>query len=231
MSIQRSTVKASIKRRIGDIASTAFYADAFYNDIIDSRTKTLAGLVAQLAPNYYLEFTSYTGVTDAIDADHEFYQLPTNFRAFSRLERKYGTGASAVYESVEMVNAEDGDIYAKRVVPVMYLPTSYNTGNRTCSLFGTKLRIYPAPVDTGEVYRLIYMRQPVATSDDNDLLDVPDEWQEVLILDCAVFILAQTNDPTATTIAALLNKEVMTLKAEYRRRSMPTQGIPPLSHM
>ena len=71
MPVTRETARARAQRRIGD-SSGNFYGSALYNDIIEQRTITWGGVVARLAPNFYIEHASFTGVDDAADANYEF---------------------------------------------------------------------------------------------------------------------------------------------------------------
>lgn len=230
MPITRGDLRTSIQRRIGDTSNS--YGSPFYNDIIDSRTRTWGGKIAQLAPNYYLEHTNYTGRDDASDAAFEFYQFPSNYRTFIQLERQFGTGAGQIFQVLRIVNSEDQDRYKLYDVGLLSLPDSLTNYEQTVSVWDTNFRILPAPVNNSYEYRLKYIRSPVNAAADESNLDIPDEWQEVVILDSAIFILSQLGDAsTAQMLQGLLGNEVKMLKDEYRRKSFPVQGLPYLDRM
>ena len=231
MPTNRSTLRTMVQRRIGDTSSTTFYSTAFYNDIIDSRVRTWSGVIAQLAPNYYIEMTTVTGVDDADVSDYEFYSFPSNYRSFIKLERRFGTGRGALYQSLRVVNAEDADRYRTSSRTLLALPDSLTNYEQVVSVQDTQFRITPSPVNNGYVYRLYYMRASVDAADDNSNLDIPDEWREVIVLDAAIYVLAQTGDPIVTQLTPLFDKEYAALKSEYRRKLVGIDGIPTLDQM
>lgn len=231
MSITRGDMRTTVGRRLGDTSATTNYSTAHYNDIIDSRTKSLAGQMAKYAPNYYLEHTTYEGVDDAIDSAYEFYQVPNAFRTFIRLWRVYGTGSSRIFQTVPVVNAENQEEYSIARFTILTLPDSTANFEQTVSLWNTKIRIFPAPRNNSYVYRMAYLRQPIVSSADESLLDIPDEWGELLALECAIFIMTQTGDPLMSGLMTLRNAEMKNIKDEYRRRMMDTDTFPALETM
>ena len=231
MAISRGTMRTMIQRRIGDTASTSFYATAFYNDVIDSRILSYSGQINKFAPNYYAEQTAYTGVDDAADAAYEFYNFPTNYRAFVRFERRMGSTNRAPYEILRVVNFEDQDKYINSSRQLIALPDTNANYEQVVSVWGNQFRLIPAPVNNSYEYRLIYLRKPVAASDDNSSLDIPDEWGEVIALAAGIFIMTQQGDPLANNLAALLKQELAMLKDEFPRQTMGVDGIPALESM
>lgn len=226
MATTRSTIRTRIQRRLGDTNSTPFYATAFYNDIIDSRVQTWAGLVCRLAPNWYLEHTNFTGVDDAADSTNEFYNFPADYRAFVQLERQYGTGSGRVYQPLRIVNAEDQDRWRLYDVGLLSLPDSLTSYEQVVSIWGTQLRIVPAPSNNNYEYRLKYIRRPVALAADESNLDIPDEWMEVIVLDSAIYVMAQRGDPNAALLMELRDREVKMLRDEHRRMNASSTGMP-----
>ena len=230
MSITRGNLRTQIQRRLGDTGTSQGYTTAFYNDIIDSRMRTRGGLIARLSPNYYIEHLAITGVDDATDAEFEFYNFAANHRTFVRLERQFGSGNSSVYQTVPVVNAEEQDRYRIGNTTLLLLPDSFTNYELTVSVWDTQLRIVPAPQNNSYEFRLKYLRRPINSTDDSDNLDIPDEWQELIVLDSCVFIQSQLGDPLGQGWKALRDEELNYMTKEYRRRLMDTDGIPPLSH-
>lgn len=226
MSITRGDMRTKIQRRIGD---TSFYTTALYNDIIDSRVRTWAGKIALLAPNYYIEHVNFTGVDDADDSDNQYYSFPAGYRSFIRLERRFGSGLGVVYQNVPVVNAEDQDRYHVSSYTLLALPDSLTNYEQTVSVRDTQFRLIPAPVNNNYLYRLVYLRSPVDAAADNTNLDIPDEWQEVIILDCAIYVLSTLGDSTVEGIKQLLTNEYKMLRDEYRRKTMDVKGTEGLS--
>lgn len=231
MPITRSDLRTKIQRRIGDTHSTTFYSSAFYNDIIDSRVLSRSGLISRYVPNYYIKHTNYTGVDDATDSTYEFYQFPTDYRTFVKLERQYGTASNRIYQTIRLVNAEEQERYRLANHTLLALPDSLTNFEQCVSVWDNRFRLVPAPVNNSYEYQLKYLRRPVDASADESLLDIPDEWREVIILDCAIYILTQTGDPLADRLRNLLQEELFNLKNEYSRKTMDIEGIPTLEIM
>lgn len=228
MSITRGSMRSKIQLRIAD---TSFYSTTFYNDIIDSRVLTWGGYIARLMPNYYIEQTSYTGRDDATDVNYEFYQVPEAFRAFIKLERQFGTGLGRMYQTLRLVNAEEQERYRLQNITLLALPDSLTNYEQTVSLWDDQFRVVPAPPNNSYIYFMKYIRKPIAASADESLLDIPDEWGEVIILDSAIHILSQIGDPMVSGLMPLLQTEVKMLRDEFRRRIMMTEGIPQLGRL
>ncbi len=235
MSTTRGALRAKVLLRIGDTSSSQFYTTAFLNDLIDERLLTRSGEFARYSPNYYLEHYQFTGRDDALDSTYEFYAVPANFRAFVKVERRYGTNPASVYSliwrSLRTINSEDEDRYRFLARTILTLPDSLTVYEQVVSMWDTKLRILPAPIDNTFIYRLKYLRRPVTATDDNDDLDIPDEWVSAIVYDVARFALTQTGDPLMERFDKLYNSEVSIIDKEYRRRSTPTQGIMTLEEM
>lgn len=230
MAITRSTMRTQVRRRLGDEAASPQYSDAFVNDIIDSRVRTRAGIISRFAPNWYLEHTAITGVDDATDSNYEFYNFPANYRAFIKLERQLGSGSSAVYQNVPVVNAEEQDRYRISNRTVLLLPDSFTNYELTVSIWDNQLRIIPAPSDNSYEFRCKYVRRPTNATSDSDNLDIPDVWQEFIQLDCVVFIMGQLGDPLAQNWRSLRDEEYVAMTKEFRRQIMDVDGMPPLAH-
>ena len=231
MSINRSTMRTMIQRRIADTTATTFYETAFYNDIIDSRTLSRAGMVDRYSPNYYMVQNTITGVDDATDSTNEFYQVPSDFRVFVSLERRYGTGLGTQYLKLRVINPEDQERYRLTSRVLLTLPDSITNYEQVVSLWNNRVRIVPAPVNNGYIYRLRYLRRPIAASADESNLDIPDEWGETVALDCAIFILTRTGDPVADRLKVLRDEEIHLLSQEYRRRIMDVNPFPTMDQM
>ena len=226
MSITRGDLKSKVQRRIGDTATTTFYATALYNDIIDTSVRTQASLIMRLNPNWYMESTTITGVDDATDVLFEVYDLPSNFRVFVRLERQHGTGTGITYQEVPCVNVEDQDIICASNYTLIAPSDSVVTAPQIVAVWATTLRIRPAPADNNYLYRLVYLRRPIDSTADNDYLDIPDEWQELIILDCAIKIMNTLGDPIAGNVMNDYLREMKFLRDDYRRRSMNIGSVP-----
>ena len=224
MPVTLSTARTRAARRIGD-SSQNFYTSALYNDIIEQRCISWAGLIARLCPHFYLEHTSFTGVDDAADANYEFYTFPSNYRTFVQLERQFGSGAGRVYQPLRVINSEDQDRFRLNDVGLLTLSDSLTNYEPTVSVWGNQLRIIPAPVNNSYEYRLKYLRRPVTLSADESTLDVPDEWVELIVLDTAYQVLSQLGDvDSARMLQGNLDREIKMMKDEFRRQSMNIEG-------
>ena len=221
----RSDLRTMVQRRIGDTSSTTFYTTAFYNDIIDSRVLNRAVDITRWAPSYYLNHLTVDGVDDATDSTNEFYSVGSNFRTFVQLERRFGTGNSAIYEKVPLVAAEDQDKFQYSANKLaLAQPDSLTYGEHTVSLWDTRIRIIPAPRNNSYIFRLKYLRQPTTLSSDETVVDVPDEWIEIIVLDCVIYVMHQTGDPLANNWEKLRDQELGMVSREYRRRVMWADG-------
>lgn len=230
MSTTREEARSKIQRRIGDIASSTFYTTAFYNDIIDSRVLSIAGILARHMPNYYLEHYAFTGVDDAADSTYEFYSLPTNYKEFVKLERQHGTGNSALFETVPRVNAEEQDRYKVANRLILTLPDSLTNYEMTVSVWDTQVRLIPAPQNNSYEFRLKYLRRPTAATGDSSNLDMPDEYIELLVLESSVYILNQIGNPMAQNFMLLRDQELFRIQKESGRKTLSIDGIPPLTY-
>ena len=235
MSITRGTIQTQIRRRIADDGTSEFYSDTFINDIIDAVALTWSTVINRYDPNYYIAHQAYTGVTDATDANYEFYNYASDHTAFVKLERRHGTGAGTVYQTVKQVNEEDQDKYRIAGASLLTLPDSLTNIQQTVSNWGNRFRLIPAPTNTSYLYRLKYLRRPTASASDEALLDFPDEWAEVIRLACAIKILSRSSDaatnPMIQNLREELNQEFGILRDSHRRKAMTIEGIGPLEQM
>lgn len=235
MSTTRGQLRSKVLLRIGDTSSSQFYTTLFLNDLIDERVLTRSGEFARYAPNYYLEHYQFTGRDDSLDSTYEFYAVPSDFRTFVKVERRYGTDPSSIYSliwrSLRIINSEDEDRYRFLARTILTLPDSLTVYEQVVSMWDTKLRILPAPVDNSFVYRLKYLRRPVAAADDNTNIDIPDEWISAIVYDVCRFALTQTGDPLMERFDKLYASEVSIIDKEYRRRQTPTGGFYTLEEM
>lgn len=231
MSITRGNMRSRIQRRIGDTAATTFYSTALYNDIIDARCQSWVEEIKRLTPNYYLAHQNYTGVDDAIDTLYEFYNWPADFGTFVKLERQFGTGQAVVYQEMRKVNPEDQDRYRIGFNLVLLLPDSMQNFQQTVADWGSKFRLIPPPQNNGYLYRLRYLQKYVAATADETVLNIPDEWQELITLDCASFVLQTSGDPISQDYAGRVEKEYALMKRTFRRHSMSIEGIGTMDRM
>ena len=235
MSITRGTMQTQIRRRIADDGTTEFYSDTFINDIIDAVCITWGTVINRYVPNFYLAHQAYTGVTDALDANYEFYDYPADHVAFVKLERRYGTGTGTVYQTVKQVNEEDQDKYRIAGASLLSLPDSLTNIQQTVSNWGDRFRLIPAPTNSSYLYRLKYLRRPTTSASDEAVLDIPDEWGEVIRLACAIKVLSRSSDaatnPMIQNLREELNQEFGILKESHRRKAMTIEGLGPLEQM
>lgn len=235
MSITRGTMRTEIRRRIADDGSTSFYSNALINDHIDSRMLTWSTVINRYAPNFYIAHQSYTGVDDALDADYEFYSYPSDFISFIKLERRFGSGNGVVWQRLLEINSEDQDKYRVSGVTLLTLPDSISNLQQTVSNWGSKFRLIPAPSNTSYLYRLKYLRRPTVAASDEAVLDIPDEWAEVIRLAVAIKVLTRSSDeasnPMIAGLKTELNEEVGILMNAHRRKSMNVEGIGPMESM
>jgi len=175
-------------------------------------------IIWSLSPDFYTKEETITSVANTSD-----YSVATDFNGIISVERKYGTGASAVYQSVPILRTEDQSVLGF-VYPLLALPDTLSRRNKTFSLIGTnKYRIEPCPVDTSEVYRVKYIRKPVTTdlTVGTEVKDIPDHWAPYIALDVARIVYQRKGDPRYTMIMQSLNDEYTMLRKAARRRTAP----------
>lgn len=230
--ITRGSMRTRIRLRMGDTTTTPFYSTTLLNDVIDSRCLARASEISRLAPNFYLAHASYTGADDATDSTYEFYNFPSNFGTFVKLERQFGTGQNTVFQTMRKVNPEDQDRYRIGFNLVLLLPDSMQNFQQTVADWGSQFRLIPPPVNNSYLYRLRYLRQPIASSADESVLDIPREWEEVIALDSAIFCFMTAGDQTnAQGLTGLLSAEIASVHRTYRRHNMSVEGIGTLDQM
>lgn len=227
MSITRSALRTKVQLRLGDTNNV--YGSTLYNDIINAVTSTKSGEIAKYNPNYYLEQDIITGVDDATDSTDEFYLLPSDFRTFVSLERRLGgaTDQGRAYEKLPLVNAEESDRYRLANQSLLMLSDTAINYEQVVSMWGSTIRIVPAPANNDYVYELKYLRKSTDASADETNLDIPDEWAELITLEVAFKVACTVGDPIAQShIAPQIQMEWRNMRNEYNRRTLGYESMP-----
>ncbi len=204
-------------RRDGTAITNPFYPDAdIFLAVADAIRERQTDIIAADRSWYRQQKTAdYVGITDAIAASgpivaNEQYDLPSDFKDFEKLVRSDLAGYPVVRKVDHQVQealrirgawlfAGFYAVYPENVTPT-YETCAVVTGMSSNSR-KNRLRILPAPAATSYTYRLWYQRQHTEATAGAHELDIPDEWQEVIALDTALYLCATTNEKMAGLLA------------------------------
>lgn len=188
--------RTRVKERLSDSGSV--FTDTMIDNAVDDWVRDTWPDILRKVSHYYLKTASYTGVTDAQDADNELYLLPSDFRSFAFLRRSDLSNTPLV-EFVERAIVEDmryvGNykLYENSDAPV--------GSGETWSLYdSTQFILIPAPTATSYTYKLTYFR----THDNTSKIDVPDEYLSRAVNETAYILAVMDDDPLAEKLGQLV---------------------------
>lgn len=231
MAITRGDFRNRLRLRLADTSATPFFTSTYLNDVINIKIRSIADYICSIDPAFYMQTTTITGITDAVaDTNNEEYAMPSGSKCLVNLYRQLGTGSTAIYRPLEVINAEEHELYRYHYGTrlAMYAQNYQFAAFETVSFRNNNLRILPAPTSTSFVYKLEYIRQPTLITNDNDDIDIPPSWEEVLAMECCVLSLARDGSPLVASWQQLLDREWKIRRQEWNRRIMPINPIPPL---
>lgn len=229
MTTARSVLRTNVRQRIGDDASSNFFATTLIDALIDKRVRARAGEISKLAPNYYFEESSHTSVADTLDYN---YVTTANLKMRSpiRLLQRYGdAAASYTYLEIRQCKVDEQRV-SNRNAPLLALPDTLRNIGRSVSFHDTFFRVFPPPTDTSETYILQYHRAVDDAANDAALIDAPDEWMDYLALDVAVVLGQRKGDPRWRDWKEEMLDEKRSLRRQFRRSGTPGR-VGPLERM
>lgn len=215
MSVTQAAMTTKVRRRLADASTrrdgtsvtNPFHSDATVQAAINDAVRERQSDIIAQDKTFYLTTAAFVGITDAVAAtSNQQYNLPSDFKDWVKL----GRSDLPSYPTVKLVPHEFQDAYRYRAwdffagfyatYPENLSPsdetaailTGVATGART-----NRFRILPAPASTSYTYTLWYIRTPTEPSQTTYIVDIPDEWQEVVALDTALYLAAISNDESA----------------------------------
>lgn len=225
MSVTLTTMTTKVRRRLADKTtrrdgtsiSNPFYPDADITAAVNDCVRERQPDIIAQDKTFYLRTPAadYIGITNAVAASgliiaNEQYELPTDFKDFVKLVRSDLPG----YPVVKKVKHDEQEALKISGAWLFYgfyatYPENVTPTHETCAVVSgvtsnaktNRLRILPAPASTSYTYRLWYQRQPTEVSSGTHEIDIPDEWQEVIALDAALYLVGTTNERVAGLLA------------------------------
>ncbi len=201
MAYTLATVRTDIKDRLRN----ANYTDALVDQYINATQRHITN-------RYALRFmeTSTTQATTQSDYD---YALPADFQQMLTLRI---TAPTANVSDITKNYLTNETFDAKYPAPTDEGTPSYWT------VYGDDLLVYPVPDATVNTLTLKYLKSATTLTDDSDVPEIPEEYQEVLITG-ALYRIFQSDDQYAE---AMNTKDEHTALVEdmLNRLSVRTRG-------
>jgi len=199
-------------RRDGTAITTPRFSDTDLNTVINDVIRDRQPLIAEMDKSWYRSTADYT-------ASGETYSLPSGFKQWEELRRS----DLSSYPIVPLIdyNEQDAAKYAYAslwsgfyaVHPENIAPA----GSSAALLSTTQFRILPAPTSS-MTYRLFYQRVPTEPTADSSNLDIPDNFQEVISLDAALYLASSVDAEVAGRIERQLALAIDAREREYQGR-------------
>lgn len=225
MTLKVSEARTRERTRLRDNAT--HYDNATLDDMRLASIRAIAATIRGVWPDYYNARKTYNLYTDAIDPAPdraEFYALPADFAALRWIERADGSWhpkltrlSPSKQEAARFAGPLIGTIdflngTSTFPVPLTGAMLSY-------AMYGDRFRIIPPPQSTTTMQvDLFYVRQPKQFAADDELLDLPTEFEEALVLDTCARVLEIEGDAQAQALAQRAGAELATaLKAIAQR--------------
>jgi hypothetical protein len=178
-----ATVRTKVRERT-NYEQSQFVTNSELNGMISDSYRELYDLLVTTFEGWYVSSTDFpiaSGNTFAVPAD--FYRL---------------AGVDVVVSAPDQLQTLRRVTFAER-----------NTGRRGYDLRGNTVVITPAAWAPGNTFRLFYVPVPAVLDDDADTFDGVDGWEELVILDVCLKVLAKSGEDAslfAAQKAAMLQR-------------------------
>jgi hypothetical protein len=175
-------------RQRSDMVNSSFISDAELLSMINSSYAELYDLMVQTYEDYYITSSTFT----LTSSDSGVEALPTDFSKLKGVD--YSVGGDYISLYPYNWNTRNDRQYNRRV------RTDYN---RTYKILGSNLRIEPRDNATGD-YQLWYIPSftpLVSTTDIVDSQMTRNGWEEYIVVDVAIKMLAKEESNTAHLVA------------------------------
>jgi hypothetical protein len=171
-------------RQRSDMVNSSFISDAELLSMINASYAELYDLMVQTYEDYYITSSTFT----LTSSDNGIEALPADFSKLKGVD--YSVGGDYITLYPYNWNTRNSRQYNRRV------RTDYN---RTYKILGSDLRIEPRDNATGD-YQLWYIPSftpLVATTDTVDSQMTRNGWEEYIVVDVAIKMLAKEESNTA----------------------------------
>lgn len=225
MGVKRSTALSAVRTRIADTQTTYQYSDAFLKEQLTASLREMETEIRDVAPEYFLTYQDRAGYTDALDpGTYEFYALPADLSRLEWIERSDLSWRPKIWQ-YKPHDAEYGRFGGRANWPgtvaaggeTFSVPIAEAT--ESVSIFGDRFRILPAPSASGPIYRAFYVRAIRIPEGDDDILDVPAQFEEPLLLSTGIRALERDQDPLAQTLSRRLAADLDRAKRNLTGRN------------
>lgn len=200
----KAQVRSRIRTRLRDTVSPYEYTDAIVDDFTTAALHEIEGAILEVDPGYFRTRAVVNGYTDALDpGTYEFYPLPKDFRALNWIQREDGNIHYKIWDSGAynqeqarfagivrgtLTGLGDGQSYS---IPLV-------GGVETATVFGSdRFRVIPPCLAAGPQYGIYYYRKLVLPEGENQILEIPDNFEEALALAVKYRCLKEDGDALA----------------------------------
>jgi len=229
MPITKAAVLAKERNRLLDTVTTYHYSDALLHELREASLLFIQQAIMEVDADAYLTRRVYTAITDALDkgtagaADvNEFYPLPDDMLELRWIERADGSYHPKLWQcgAGEQEMARFSALFRGQhsADKTSYYSHPFVGGYESISIHGDRFRVLPAPASTAHQFGVWYVRQVQAPEGTSEHLDIPDIWEEALILDTCIRAFELDGDPRLQTFQQRLGMELAQAKDTQRRR-------------
>lgn len=196
-------------RRRADMEHSPFVSDDEWNALIASAHQELYGLLCQEFGSAY-QLSSH----DLVTAGADTYALPEDF---FKLHAVHLHLSGDQWKALRRCNVADlnGGRFGVAFAP-------YGTDIRY-ALAGSSIRFVPAPA-AGRTIRLWYAPRLAVPTNDEDVIDGVNGWEELLVIDAAIKAL-QKEESDVSVLLAQKNMLLARIRSEAANRDVGPQTV------
>lgn len=203
MPISRATAISAVRQRIADTTAEYQYADTLLISLLTAALREMETEIRQVDPDYFLTNRVVLGYTEALDAAYEYYPLPSDLSQLRWIERADSSWHPKLWQYTTG-EAEVGRYPSALAGTVSFGSSSFTipqtSAVESVSILGDRFRVLPAPTAAGPQYGVYYLRQIRVPQGDNDILDVPAQFEEALIQSTGLRAVERDEGPMAESM-------------------------------
>lgn len=170
-----------------DMENNPFVSDQEWNSMINQSYKELYDILIQKFGCDYFVATPYTYTTSG---NTNLYPLPDDFYKLLGMEVALNPSDENSYVTLRKFEFIQRNLWN---YPNVY--TMYGITNLRYRLNGTNLMIVPQP-SANQTLRMWYAPRPNQLINDTNTLDCVSGWEEYIVVDCCIKVLAKKEDDT-----------------------------------
>lgn len=204
MPISRTTAIAAVRQRIADTTADYQYADTLLISLLTAALREMETEIKQVDPDYFYAEQIVTGYTDALDpGTYSLYALPSDLARLVYIDRADVSSRPKLWQYTTL-EAAVGRFPGNLAGTVSFGSASFTLpqmgSNESISIRGDRFQVLPAPTAAGPLYGVNYLRQIRVPQGDNDILDVPAQFEEALIQSAGLRAVERDEGPMADSM-------------------------------